>query len=363
MGIALLFCTKLGTGLTNYPASYMAYLFPAWTSIVGFVLGAFVGSFLNMAIYRLPRGLSFIEPSRSFCPTCKHPLYTVDLMPMFSWLSTKGKCRYCREPVASRYFWVELLTASLFGGIWFCYLSTNYSPLQAGFYMLFAACLVAVIFIDWELYIIPDELNALLLILAFTYRALDHSIPDALWGALLGWGILFGIQLLGRIGFRKDAMGDGDIKMMRGVGAILGPWLLVGNMAIAVIAGLVGGLIGIAMAKKVPVPEVTEGEATDDSFPPPTPIPFVFLAGAWYFLCLDIVALFIPALGKWIESKLPQEIVEEGDDWTPSPTAIPFGPYLALGALICMIFATPIEHGLKGYFHIPAEVSTAESPR
>src|ERR1700722_20284825 len=144
--------------------NYYSLLFPAWTSVFGFILGAFVGSFLNMAIYRLPRKLSFSEPKRSFCPRCKHSLHSPDLMPIVSWLLSKGKCRYCQEPVASRYFWVEVVTGTLFSLIWYRYLSHAYEPFRAGFYAVFAAALVAVIYIDWELYIIPDELNALLLI-------------------------------------------------------------------------------------------------------------------------------------------------------------------------------------------------------
>jgi leader peptidase (prepilin peptidase)/N-methyltransferase len=118
-----------------------------------------------MAIYRLPRQISFVHPSRSFCPKCKHPLAGVDLLPLLSWLSTGGKCRYCKEPVSSRYFWVEVLTAILFSGLWWQYLIVGEDPLRAGMYMAAAACLVAIIFIDAELFIIPDEINAMLLFL------------------------------------------------------------------------------------------------------------------------------------------------------------------------------------------------------
>ena len=372
---------------------------------MGFVLGAFVGSFLNMVIYRLPRNLSFTEPKRSICPNCKHPLYSADLMPIFSWIFLCGKCRYCRKPVPSRYFWVEIITAILFAAIWNRYLTDSYEPIRAGFYAAFAACLVAVIYIDWELYIIPDELNAVLLILAFTFHGIDHSMGAAISGALWGWGLLFGVALLGRIGFGKDAMGDGDTKMMRGVGALIGPWLLIGNFGIAVVSGLVGGLLGMAAEKRskaIPVERATvqnavaagvgtlaveaplpmnhatgaavaDGKTTfaaanDDADPSaepapraiqaaeeadyaPTPIPVLILSGVWYLFCLDIVALLFPPLKAWIDAKIPSENVEEEDDWKPSATTIPFGPYLAVGALVCMLFATAIEHAIKAYFH------------
>ena len=334
--------------------SYQSLLFPAWTASIGFIFGAFFGSFLNMVIYRLPRGLSFVEPSRSFCPTCKHSLNSRDLMPIVSWSLAKGKCRYCAEPVASRYFWVEVLMGSLFGAIWYCYLTLNYDPLRAGFYALMAACLVAVIFIDWELYIIPDELNAAILVVAVAYHAFDNSLMVALSGGLLGWGLLFGITLLGRIGFGKDAMGDGDTKMMRGVGALLGPWLLVGNLGIAVVAGLVGGIAGILIDKRKALPESADATAAEEEEAPyePTPIPLVIFAGAMYVLCIDVFALFIPPLRRYLEAKFPSETLEEEDDWKPSATTIPFGPYLAIGALICMLAAHAIEAALKAYFHV-----------
>jgi leader peptidase (prepilin peptidase)/N-methyltransferase len=355
----------------------MALLFPSWTCIMGFVLGAFIGSFLNMAIYRLPRGLSFSEPSRSFCPKCKHALSTADLMPIFSWLFSKGRCRYCDEKVASRYFWVEVLTGTLFAIIWWRYLSDTYEPVRAGFYAMAAACLVAVIYIDWELYIIPDELNALILVIGIAYQAVQHNLMVALVGALTGWGILFGITLLGRIGFGKDAMGDGDIKMMRGVGALLGPWLLLGNMAIAVVAGLIGGILTIVLSSRAKSSDTedsagekgaVEDGAGEEDLPEATPIPLVLLAGVWYLLCLDVVALFVPPLHRWVMQRFPEETVDEEDDWKPTATTIPFGPYLAVGALLCMLYAAPIESGLKRYFRVeeatpPAALPTSPSIR
>ncbi|MEZ0325734.1 MAG: A24 family peptidase, partial [Fimbriimonas sp.] len=168
------------------------------------MIGAAVGSFLNMVIYRLPRRLSFSNPPKSFCPRCKHSLGWMDLFPLFSWLSTGGKCRYCREPIAVRYFLVEVFCGVLFAGLWWQYLIASYEPLRMVFYMAASACLVAIIFIDWELYIIPDEINALLLVLGVAMQILLHSPETALWGALLGWGMLWGIAMLGRVMFGKD---------------------------------------------------------------------------------------------------------------------------------------------------------------
>jgi len=323
------------------------------------MFGATIGSFLNVVIYRLPRGLSLSNPPKSFCPNCKHSLGVPDLFPLFSYLLSKGKCRYCAQPVSSRYFWVELLNGSLFAVIWWQYLIVSFDPLRTCFFALTTAALVAVIFIDWELYIIPDELNAVLLVFGVAYHAFDKSLMVALSGALLGWGLLWGIALLGRLLFQKDAMGHGDIKMMRGVGALLGPGLLVVNMGIAVVAGLVIGLALLAFAKKPQVEEPQpEGE---EDFLPPESIGSLFVHGAWYLSCLDIVAIFSPGIYKWI-GETPSEEIAEDDDWKPSHTTIPFGPYLAMGAIICMLFAAPIEKAVSDYLKSVTHTAELTSP-
>ena len=342
----------------------------SWLVVLGFVVGAAVGSFLNMLIYRLPRRISFVNPAHSICPTCKHTLKTPDLIPILSWLSTRGKCRYCHEPVSSRYFWVEVLTGLLFAAVWW---NTAIVPLFPDWVGMWAqwtmiACLVAVIYIDWELYIIPDELNAALLVVAVAYHAATGSLQTALVGALLGWGLLWGIAFFGRIAFGKDAMGDGDVKMMRGVGAFLGPLLLVANLGIAVILGIIGGVLGIILSKRIASsPESTEGDGAEQVLPTPTPIGFILLSGVWYLLCLDIISLFIPALNRWISGKIPQEMIEEEENWKPSLTTIPFGPYLAAGAILCMIGSAPIEGAIRNYWEHatgastdPAAASTAQ---
>ncbi len=339
-----------------------APLFPQWTVLFGFIIGAFFGSFLNMVIYRLPRqGVSFSEPKRSFCPKCKHSLEWIDLMPILSWLSTGGKCRYCKEPVSARYLVVEVITGLVFAGIWWQFVAGRPEPdiLKAGFYAMAGCALVAIIFIDAELYIIPDELNAFLLVVAVALAALTKpasgaiTLVPALEGALLGWGLIWGIQLLGRLLFGKDAMGDGDIKMMRGVGALLGPMLLVANVGIAVVLGIVGGIAGILVAARQAKKAGAEGERQQpEADIGPTPVWIVLFNGLWYLLCLDALALVIRPLDKLLKRVLPPEYTSEEveDDWEPSATAIPFGPYLAAGALACMLFGGSIQKAMLNYW-------------
>jgi leader peptidase (prepilin peptidase)/N-methyltransferase len=119
-----------------------------------FVLGAVVGSFLNVCIYRMPLDLSVNEPRRSFCPACKKQLKWYQNIPLLSWLVLRGRCANCGSPIAFRYFVVEFVTALLFLAVWL------QSPWQVALaYWVFVSLLLVAIFIDLEHFIIPDEVT------------------------------------------------------------------------------------------------------------------------------------------------------------------------------------------------------------
>jgi leader peptidase (prepilin peptidase)/N-methyltransferase len=126
------------------------YLFATFA----FCLGAVVGSFLNVCIYRLPLDLSVNEPRRSFCPSCKKQLTWYQNIPLFSWLFLRGKCANCGARIAFRYFAVELLTALLFLWVW-----RIFPWPMAVAYWVFVALLITATFIDFEHFIIPDEIT------------------------------------------------------------------------------------------------------------------------------------------------------------------------------------------------------------
>ena len=330
-----------------------------WTAVVGFILGALTGSFLNMLIWRLPRGKSLVDPAHSICPICGHKLSALDLMPILSWLRTGGKCRHCGAPIAVRYLLVELLVGGLFATIWLQTMTVAIDPHWLDFfaYAAAAAILVAIVFIDWELYIIPDELNAALLVVGVAYGASQGHFREAVVGAFLGWALIWGFVLLGRLAFGKDAMGDGDIKMMRGVGALLGPTLLLANVGLGVVLGLIGGIVGLMIearnAKGSPEAPPSEEEPPMEA----TPVRLVLLAGVIYLFCIDVIALFVKPLQGWLYAQFGEEKTDteedtenKEDDWKPSATTIPFGPYLAAGALICMLAGRPIRQGMKAYW-------------
>jgi leader peptidase (prepilin peptidase)/N-methyltransferase len=119
-----------------------------------FVLGAAVGSFLNVVIYRLPLDLSVNEPRRSFCPSCKKPIPWHQNLPLLSWLHLRGRCANCGSRIAFRYFAVELLTALMFLAVWLRF------PWDIAIaYWVLVSLLIAATFIDFEHFIIPDEIT------------------------------------------------------------------------------------------------------------------------------------------------------------------------------------------------------------
>ncbi len=133
------------------PLDHWLWLIPA------FLIGACIGSFLNVVIYRVPRGMSVNEPKRSFCPWCKMPIPMRLNLPLVSWLWLRGKCAGCGEPIAFRYFAVELLTAVLFAVTWWLFVPL--APQVVVFLWVMMALLVAVTFIDAEHLIIPSGLT------------------------------------------------------------------------------------------------------------------------------------------------------------------------------------------------------------
>ena len=179
------------------------------------LLGAVVGSFLNVVIYRLPAGLSVNEPKRSFCPHCKAQIPWHQNIPLFSWLALRGKCARCGAPIAFRYFAVELLTGILFLVIWNQQVRGEHLALVLPFWVL-VSLLVAASFIDWDHFIIPDELTlggtVAGLVFSVAFPALmgeESHWKGLLWsaaGAALGYFLLWGVVEAGKLVFGKKKL-------------------------------------------------------------------------------------------------------------------------------------------------------------
>ena len=215
-------------------------------SAASFILGGLIGSFLNVCVHRMPLGLSVVKP-RSRCPRCENPLAWYDNVPVMSWLILGAKCRNCKEPISWQYPLVEAITAVLF---YFVFMEFGMS-IATPVYMLLAASLVLVTFIDLTDWTIPNEITypgmPLGVLIAFIAMAFPESglLVDsplsAIIGLALGYGILKGLSIFSLLVFKKHGMGGGDVKLLGMLGAFFGP---AGVLLIIVVSSLVGSIIG-----------------------------------------------------------------------------------------------------------------------
>jgi leader peptidase (prepilin peptidase)/N-methyltransferase len=201
-----------------------------WT-VATFIFGACLGSFLNVCIWRIPRGESVVSPP-SRCPNCGHQITWYENIPLFSWIFLLGRCSGCKKPISARYFVVELITGFLFSLLFLKVLASG-EPLErlAPYYLMTALALTTA-FIDCELRIIPDKttypaiaaslLMAPLLPEAWGTHSRLWAFAIALSGLLLAGGLMALASILGRLAFKRDALGWGDVKYIAAVGACLG---------------------------------------------------------------------------------------------------------------------------------------------
>ncbi|MBD3219585.1 MAG: prepilin peptidase [candidate division Zixibacteria bacterium] len=202
-------------------------------------MGLVLGSFINVVIYRLPRGKSIVKP-RSACPSCGKSIPFYLNIPVLSYLVLRGKCKYCAEKISPRYLFVELISGAIVLGY---YLWLGASWQFAGYTVLTLALLV-IFTIDLEHYIIPDEITypGIVLGLAFSFVNPDLTIIQSALGMAIGGGGLLLIALLGDWLFKKESMGGGDIKLAAMLGAFLG-WKLI--LFIFIASSVIGLVISI----------------------------------------------------------------------------------------------------------------------
>jgi leader peptidase (prepilin peptidase)/N-methyltransferase len=247
------------------------------------IFGLLVGSFLNVCIFRLPRECMSIVRPRSRCVHCRAFIAWYDNIPVASWILLGGKCRRCRAPISPRYAAVELLTGIAFA--WAAYVQLYHpmlpsEPWQRGAWFAIQAYLTSALivctFIDLEFTILPDEITksgivlglvagaaapviyfftgpewggwnlveppGLHLIAREETRSAVKGFATAALGAIAGGGSIWLVGLLGKLLFRKEAMGLGDVKLLAFLGAFLGPRSVLAGFFVAV---LLGALFGI----------------------------------------------------------------------------------------------------------------------
>ncbi|MEO1520338.1 MAG: prepilin peptidase [Cyanobacteria bacterium J06633_2] len=217
-------------------------------SVLVFILGASIGSFLNVVVYRLPEGLSLLHPP-SRCPRCEHQLKPYDNVPILGWLWLRGRCRYCRTAIAFRYPLVEVVTGLLFLGTFLVF----DSPVTIVGMWLFLSWLFALALIDLDTLTLPSPLTKSGLVLGVVVQSILGWIDGQLSGAIVyAFGSVIGIvvgiwlfdliTIFGSAIFGRTAMGGGDAKLAAMMGAWLGwKYLLLASFLACVLGAVAGG--------------------------------------------------------------------------------------------------------------------------
>ena len=258
-------------------------------SVVAFVLGTCIGSFLNVCIYRLPAEESVMYPG-SRCPQCARPISWYDNIPLLSWLWLRARCRGCQAAIPVRYPLVE----SAAGGLaLLALLRFGLTPMAAVAFV-FSAALLLITFVDFDHKFIPDEVSlpGIVVGLAASFLEGPPTPIDALLGVALGGGALWLVAWGYERATGTEGMGLGDVKLLAMIGAFLG-WRAI--PAVLVISSLTGSVVG-----------------------------------------LGVIAVRGAPVARRIVRRLGPLALVPFLRRASRRTELPFGPYLALGALIAL---------------------------
>lgn len=270
--------------MTNSIEAIFEY-YPELVIFTVLILGLLVGSFLNVVIYRLPKMMErdwqdqcrdFIatngditnlppqdasgEPfnlmvPRSRCPSCGHQIRAWENIPVISYLALGGKCSACKTKISARYPIIELATGLLSVAAIY-YVGFSWQGLAA---LVFTWSLIALTMIDFDTYLLPDDITLPLLWLGLIVNSLGGftDLPSALWGAIAGYLSLWSVYKVFKLLTGKEGMGYGDFKLLAALGAWMG-WQMLPQ--IILLSSLVGAVIGISLIvirgrdKNIPIP-------------------------------------------------------------------------------------------------------------
>ena len=297
----------------DVPEPWLGLLLSPGMRIAAFLWGLLWGSFANVLIYRMPRGMSFVRP-RSRCPHCENPVAAYDNIPVLSFLILRGRCRHCKEPLSLRYLIVELLTGILSFAL---YMKFVYVPLLQGqavsvltwvLWFAFGLALLVVTYIDLDFWIIPRWLVGPLAGVGVVAALIEEHLLGVPWthavaAGVGGFALFAGIRFL-YLRFRGlEGLGLGDAWLLLMVGAFTGPVGLMWTIAAGALQGVIISVPLLKSGKKVANTKLHDVHGDD------------------------------PELGE-----------EDPDSVTKQ--AVPFGPFLALAAMEYVLLQDRIQEWL-----------------
>ncbi|MEK7288117.1 MAG: prepilin peptidase [Elusimicrobiota bacterium] len=231
------------------------------------IAGAILGSFVNVLVWRLPKGEFPWKPATSYCPNCRAPIRAMDNIPIISWLLLRGRCRLCRSSISWRYPLVEATLAGLgLITLWNLGSLPHFDWFGFAGLLWFQAILIAIAIIDFQTYLIPDLLSlglalSMLIIAPWNPCLSSPTMTGRLASAVIGAaGAGFVFYVLAAVGekiYKTEAMGGGDIKLAFGIGAGLGWRPLLAVVFLSSALGLVYAaplLLGGKLKRRSPIP-------------------------------------------------------------------------------------------------------------
>ena len=254
----------------NQNANILKDLVPI-LAFFSFWLGACIASFLNVVIWRAPRGESIVSPP-SHCPKCNSPIKWYQTIPILSWLALRGKCANCKAPISPRYIFVEALGGCLFLAA-FLWLWLPTAPLwfavtHVVVMWIWIALMIAGAFIDFDHQLLPDftTVGGMVLGVAESLVATSFNfvygdgVQASTWlkftplfwslgGLVFGFGLLWLVRWIGSKAFKREAMGMGDVFLMGAVGALFGPVAVLVTLILSSVFGSVVGIVLILLSK------------------------------------------------------------------------------------------------------------------
>ena len=215
----------------------------AWIATFGAVFGLLLGSFFNVVVYRLPRGLDVSRP-RSRCPHCESLIPWYRNIPVLSWVVLGGRCGDCRGPISARYPLVETAVGVLFGAAVYRW-GVSWTTLSS---MIFGSAMLVLALIDYDFKILPNAITLPGTVVGFTLSFLDPRISwvDSAVGIVAGGGLLYGVAWLYLKLRGQQGMGMGDVKMIAMIGAFVG-WQ--GALLTIFLGSMFGSVVGVALMK------------------------------------------------------------------------------------------------------------------